>query len=106
MTRRLLIANRGEVAARIALGAADKGWTAVAVHTADDASGVALRRADETALLPGRGVQGYLDHEALLAVARDTRCDAVHPGWGFLAENAGFAAQCEDAGITLVGPTS
>lgn len=105
MKKRLLIANRGEVAARVAHAAADHGWESVAVHTPDDASGLHLRRADDVAELPERGVRGYLDAASLVDIALEHQCTAVHPGWGFLAENAEFAERCAKAGVVFVGPT-
>ncbi|MBI4693638.1 MAG: carbamoyl-phosphate synthase large subunit [Gammaproteobacteria bacterium] len=102
---RVLIANRGEIAIRIARTAADLGITSVAVHGADDADGLHAHRADESVPLPGRGARAYLDAEALVAAARATHCDAVHPGYGFLSESAQFATRCETAGLAFVGPT-
>ncbi len=102
--RRLLIANRGEIAVRIARAAMDLDIETVVVHSEDDANGLHLRIADEAVPLPGRGVGAYLDIEAVVARAVDAGCDAVHPGYGFLAENAAFAAACADAGLNFVGP--
>ena len=102
--RRLLIANRGEIAVRIARAAMDLGIATVAVYSEDDANGLHLRIADEAVALGGRGVRAYLDIEDVVAKAADANCDAIHPGYGFLAENAGFAAACAEAGITFVGP--
>ncbi len=102
--RRLLIANRGEIAVRIARAAMDLGISTVAIYSEDDANGLHLRIADEAVALGGRGVRAYLDIEDVVARAADANCDAVHPGYGFLAENADFAAACAAAGITFVGP--
>ena len=102
--RRLLIANRGEIAVRIARAAMDLGIEAIAVYSEDDANGLHLRIADEAVPLGGRGVPAYLDIEDVLGRAVEADCDAVHPGYGFLAENTAFAAACADAGITFVGP--
>ena len=101
----LMIANRGEIAIRIARAAADLGIRSVAVAPEDDANSLHLRVADEHALLPGRGVPAYLDIAALIEAAREANCDAVHPGYGFLAESAAFARACGEAGIAFVGPT-
>ena len=103
--QKLLVANRGEIAIRVARAAADLGIATVSVHPADDAASLHTRATDETHRLEGRGAAAYLDIEQLVAVARHTGCDAVHPGYGFLAENPAFAAACEAAGLTFVGPT-
>ena len=102
--RRLLIANRGEIAVRIARAAMDLGIGTVAVYSEDDANGLHLRIADEAVPLAGRGVPAYLDIEDVVARAVEANCDAVHPGYGFLAENADFAAACAEAGVAFVGP--
>ncbi|MFN0030010.1 MAG: carboxyl transferase domain-containing protein [Acidimicrobiales bacterium] len=102
---RLLVANRGEIAIRVMRAAADLGIATVAVHPADDAASLHTRSATEAVLLNGRGVAAYLDIEQLVAVAQRTGCDAVHPGYGFLAENPAFAEACEAAGLIFVGPT-
>lgn len=101
---KLLIANRGEIAIRIARAAADMGLPTVAVHSEDDTASLHLRAADEAFALNGRGASAYLDMEKVIAVAQASGCDAVHPGYGFLAERADFAAACADAGLTFVGP--
>ena len=103
--RRILIANRGEVAIRIARTAAEMGLETVAVHPADDAQSLHVRRADAAVRLPGQGPAAYLDIEALVQAARDAGCDAVHPGYGFLSENADFARACAEAGLTFIGPS-
>ena len=102
--KKLLIANRGEIAIRIARTAADLGIATVAVYPADDAQSLHVRRADESVEIPGRGARAYLDIEAIVAAATGTGCDAVHPGYGFLSENADFARACAAAGLVFVGP--
>ena len=102
---RLLIANRGEIAIRIARAASDLGIETVAVYSQDDAASLHVRAADQSHPLDGLGVRAYLDIDALVAAAQATSCDAVHPGYGFLAESAEFARRCRDAGLTFVGPT-
>ncbi|MFM8820594.1 MAG: biotin carboxylase N-terminal domain-containing protein, partial [Phenylobacterium sp.] len=104
MPKRLLIANRGEIAIRIARTAADLGVGTVAVHADDDAASLHVRAADAAIDLGKTGVAAYLDIEGLVAAARAAGCDAVHPGYGFLSENAGFAEACEAAGLVFVGP--
>jgi len=101
---KLLIANRGEIAIRIARAAADLGIASVAVFSHDDSNSLHIRRADSAAPLPDSGVAAYLDSDALIAIAHEHGCDAVHPGYGFLSENAVFARHCGDAGLRFVGP--
>ncbi|HEX9259889.1 MAG TPA: biotin carboxylase N-terminal domain-containing protein, partial [Acidimicrobiales bacterium] len=101
---RVLIANRGEIAIRIARAAEELGVGSVAIYAADDARSLHVRRAGEARALEGRGPSAYLDGEQIVAVALDAGCDAVHPGYGFLSENAGFARRCAEAGMTFVGP--
>jgi acetyl/propionyl-CoA carboxylase alpha subunit len=102
--KRLLVANRGEIAIRIMRSAADLGIRTVAVHSADDAQSLHTRCADEVRAINGSGVPAYLDAPQLVALARDSGCDAIHPGYGFLSENAAFARHCIDAGMRFVGP--
>lgn len=101
---RLLIANRGEVAVRIARSASEMGIVTVAIYAEDDAGSMHVRVADEAMLLQGRGTAPYLDIEQVVAVALRAGCDAVHPGWGFLSENAAFARRCADEGLVFAGP--
>tara|TARA_R110002020_G_scaffold26514_3_gene85932 strand:- start:260 stop:3586 length:3327 start_codon:yes stop_codon:yes gene_type:complete len=102
---KLLIANRGEIALRIARSAADKGICTVAIRPADDAASRHALHMDECAELPGAGVRAYLDIDAVVDAAVASGADAVHPGYGFLAENAEFARRVEAAGLIFVGPT-
>jgi len=100
----LLIANRGEIAIRIAQACADLGIRSVAVFAEDDSACLHTRKADLALPLTGRGVAAYLDMEQLIGIAREQGCTAIHPGYGFLAENADFARRCQEAGLTFVGP--
>ena len=102
--KKLLIANRGEVAVRIARAAADLDIATVAVYPADDERALHTRVADQAVALSGQGVAAYLDGEQLVRVAQEQGCDAVHPGYGFLSESRDFAAACAAAGLTFVGP--
>lgn len=102
--RKLLVANRGEIAVRVVRAAADLGIRTVAVYAEDDAAALHTRLADESRPLRGTGAQAYLDAEQLVEIAWDAAADAVHPGYGFLSESAWFAALCEQADLVFVGP--
>jgi acetyl/propionyl-CoA carboxylase alpha subunit/acetyl-CoA carboxylase carboxyltransferase component len=102
--KRLLVANRGEIAVRILATAAVLEVATVAVYPADDASCAHVAKADEAVLLPGTGAAAYLDVDAIITAATTARCDAVHPGYGFLSESPILAARCADAGLVFVGP--
>ncbi|WP_420135273.1 carboxyl transferase domain-containing protein [Rhodopseudomonas sp.] len=103
--RKLLIANRGEIAIRIARAAADAGLASVAIYPSDDAASLHLRIADEAREIPGRGARAYLDIEAVIEAAKAAHCDALHPGYGFLSENADLARRCAEEGIRFIGPS-
>ena len=103
---KLLIANRGEIAIRIARAAGDAGLATVAIYSADDAQSMHARAADAAYEIPGRGARAYLDIEAVIAAAKATECDAVHPGYGFLSENSTLARRCVEEGIVFVGPSA
>lgn len=105
MLKKLLIANRGEISIRIAQAAAELGIATAGLYSDDDATSLHVRRVDEAIALRGKGAAAYLDVAAVVAAARKAGCDAVHPGYGFLSENADFAAACAAAKITFVGPT-
>jgi len=102
--KHLLIANRGEIAVRIARAAASLGIRTTALFARDDAIRAHARATDDSRALPGRGARAFLDRAAILAIARETGCDAVHPGYGFLSEDATFAAALEAASLIFVGP--
>ncbi|TFD45976.1 ATP-grasp domain-containing protein [Cryobacterium frigoriphilum] len=101
----VLIANRGEVAVRIARAAHAGGFRVVALYTADEADALHVREADASVCLAGTGAAAYLDIEQITRAATLSEAGFVHPGWGFLSESAAFARSCERAGLVFVGPT-
>jgi acetyl/propionyl-CoA carboxylase alpha subunit/acetyl-CoA carboxylase carboxyltransferase component len=108
--KRVLIANRGEIAIRVARAASALDIESVSVYAPADALSLHTRVTTETRAIgasPGSSsdpVRAYLDIEALIEAAKASRCDSVHPGYGFLSENAGFAKRCLDEGLTFIGP--
>jgi acetyl-CoA/propionyl-CoA carboxylase, biotin carboxylase, biotin carboxyl carrier protein len=107
MFSKILIANRGEIALRIVRACEELGVASVAVYSELDRDAPHVRRADEAYLLgPGPASESYLNVEKLLEVIERSGADAVHPGYGFLAENAGFALTLEQHGITFIGPSA
>ena len=100
----ILIANRGEIAIRIARAAAGLGLRSVAVFSGDDARALHVRAADQAVALAGTGARAYLDGAAIIAAAREAGCDAIHPGYGILSESAAFAEACQAAGFVFIGP--
>jgi acetyl/propionyl-CoA carboxylase alpha subunit len=101
--RRILIANRADAALRVARAAADNGLEFVLVHAEDDRGH--WTRSGPARALKGHGPAAYLDAAQLIQTARETGCDALHPGWGFLSERADFAQSCAAAGLTFIGPS-
>ncbi|HET7782696.1 MAG TPA: biotin carboxylase N-terminal domain-containing protein, partial [Arthrobacter sp.] len=104
---KLFIANRGEIAVRIARTAREMGIETVLGVSEPDAESLAARTADHYVVVgPAQAAASYLNQDALVAAAREQGCDAVHPGYGFLSENADFARKVADAGLTWVGPSA
>ncbi|SVD84021.1 uncharacterized protein METZ01_LOCUS436875, partial [marine metagenome] len=103
---KLLIANRGEIAVRIAQTAAELGYVTIAVYPEDDAESLHVRAMDEARQIPGTGAAAYLDIDAIVQAATDTGTELLHPGYGFLSENAALASACLKASINFIGPTS
>ncbi|MYE23431.1 MAG: carbamoyl-phosphate synthase large subunit, partial [Gammaproteobacteria bacterium] len=101
---KLLVANRGEIAIRVMRAAAELGIATVAIAPRDDAGSLHTGKADECVTLEGVGAAAYLDIGQVVGAARETGCDAVHPGYGFLSENAELARACAEAGLAFVGP--
>jgi acetyl-CoA carboxylase biotin carboxylase subunit len=106
MPTKILVANRGEIAVRVLRSIRELGLHSVAVYSAADCDALHVRLADEAiAIGPAPASQSYLNRRAILAAAADAAVDAVHPGYGFLSENADFADECEALGIIFIGPT-
>ena len=105
--KRVLIANRGEIALRILRALRDMGIEAAIIHGREDRLSLPVRMADVAyPIMRSNPLESYLDIEAVVQAAKDLKCDAVHPGYGFLAENAHFVKRLEEEGITFIGPAA
>lgn len=105
---KILVANRGEIAIRIFRACSELGIKSVGIYSKEDKYGLFRTKADESYLIgEGKGpIDAYLDIDGIIALAKRKKVDAIHPGYGFLAENAEFARKCEENGITFIGPSS
>lgn len=107
MLNKVVIANRGEIALRILRACRELGIKTVAIHSTADADLMHVRLADESVCIgPASSTESYLSSHAIISAAEVTNADAIHPGYGFLAENADFADQVEKSGFTFIGPTA
>src|SRR6478735_8503632 len=104
--RKLLVANRSEIAIRVFRSAHELGIRTVAIYSHEDRFALHRFKADEAYRVgkPGEPIRAYLDIPGIVGLAKEVGADAIHPGYGFLSENAHFARACADAGITFVGP--
>jgi acetyl-CoA/propionyl-CoA carboxylase biotin carboxyl carrier protein len=104
--RKILIANRGEIAVRVASACTDAGFASVGVYSDSDTDALHVSAVDEAYSLTGRTpAESYLDVDKILHIAKRSGADAIHPGYGFLSENADFAQSVMDAGLTWIGPS-
>jgi pyruvate carboxylase subunit A len=106
MLKKILIANRGEIAVRIIRACAEMGIRSVAIYTEPDRYALHVKRADEAYSLGEDPLAGYLDPLRIVNLALETGCDAIHPGYGFMSENAEFARLCKEKDVVFIGPSS
>ena len=105
MFRKILVANRGEIAMRIIRGCRELNIATAAIYSEADSSGIYVKKADESYLVGPGPVKGFLDGKQIVDIAKRIGADAIHPGYGFLSENATFAQLCQASGITFIGPS-
>ena len=105
MFRKILVANRGEIAMRIIRGCRELNIATAAIYSEADSSGIYVKQADESYLVGPGPVKGFLDGKQIVEIAKRIGADAIHPGYGFLSENANFARLCQTSGITFIGPS-
>jgi len=101
---KILIANRGEIALRIIRACKELEITSVTIFSDVDVDGIWVRKADECYPITGDPIKAYLDYEPIISLALKSKCDAIHPGYGFLSEDANFARACEENGLIFIGP--
>ena len=105
MFRKILVANRGEIAMRIIRGCRELNIATAAIYSEADSTGIYVKKADESYLVGPGPVKGFLDGKQIVEIAKRIGADAIHPGYGFLSENAKFAQLCQTSGITFIGPS-
>ena len=106
MLSRVLVANRGEIAVRIMRAAAELGIPMAGIFSKDDTNALHRFKADEAYKLEGNGASAYLDADQIINIAITNGYNTIHPGYGFLSEQAAFAEKCSEKGITFIGPDS
>jgi len=106
MFKKILVANRGEIALRIVRACKEMGIAPVAIHSEADRFALHVKRASHAHCLSQKPLDAYLDGRRIIECAKVAGCEAIHPGYGFLSENPEFAAACEEAGIIFIGPSA
>ena len=105
MFKKILVANRGEIAMRIIRACRELGVRTAATYAECESTAIYVKKADESHLIGPGPVQGFLDMQGIVNLARRVGADGIHPGYGFLSENAEFASLCEASGIAFIGPS-